>query len=144
MKSTWTVENSGGERLLVRNYLSPDGNLMKREVALFVDWNGKEDAEKDEAYVLAALGEAAICRDEKEELTGAAWMLICEFVNRNIPLAAHEGSCNPEAGCDASCMDRASVADAMCVISAVIDNQLDQSVRDSGRGGGAKRIKENS
>ena len=45
----------------------------------------------------------------------ALW-IIEHFVDNNFPQRPHLGSCGPEAGCDATCMDVAALSEAMRVL----------------------------
>jgi hypothetical protein len=51
----WIIEQIGNERILCYWHEMPDGIWMKREIAVFCDWNGHEDQARDEEVVLEAL-----------------------------------------------------------------------------------------
>lgn len=59
----YAVEQEGKERILRRYYVSTDGNLVKRDVAIFCDWNGLDDQHNDENEVIAALREANLAKE---------------------------------------------------------------------------------
>jgi hypothetical protein len=52
---SWTIEQTGDERILCRWHIPEGGNLMKREVAVLCDWNGAEDRVEDEDTLLLKL-----------------------------------------------------------------------------------------
>lgn len=54
-RQPFVVEQEGDERILRRYFASPEGHPMKRDIAIFCNWNGSEDQKADEAFVLAQL-----------------------------------------------------------------------------------------
>jgi hypothetical protein len=63
----WSLEIGDQERILCYWYRPKGGGeMMKREVAIFCDWNGKKDMNEDEVRVMNALLSRDGSRNEQE------------------------------------------------------------------------------